>query len=57
MPIEIKELRVSIQVTEKKISKEEIENMIIRYLQSRDLILKEDVIIQMTKKEQQNNNR
>ena len=57
MPIEIKELRVSIQVTEKKISKEEIENMIIRYLQSRDLILKEDVIIQMTKKEQKNNNK
>ena len=57
MPIEIKELKVNIQVRDKSISVEEIEKIVLRILQKKEEIIKEDFINTISRKERNNKNR
>ncbi len=57
MPIEIKELRVNIQVRDKNFSLQEIEVLVLKLLQEHDDIIKEEFINTIAKKEKINNSR
>lgn len=57
MPIEIKELKVNIQVRDKSISIEEIEKIVLKILQKKEENLKEDFFHTISRKERNNKNR
>lgn len=51
MPIEIKELKVNIQVTDKSVTLREIENLVAKLLRNHDEIIKQDFMTTIIKKE------
>jgi|GEM_PF-2105811 len=57
MPIEIKELKVTIQVRDKGLSLQEIEKMVIRLLKENEINARQDIINTITKRETINNSR
>jgi hypothetical protein len=57
MPIEIKELKVNIQVTDKSVTLREIENLVAKLLRNHDEIIKQDFMTTITKKEKINSSR
>jgi hypothetical protein len=57
MPIEIKELKVNIQVTDKSVTLREIENLVMKLLRNHDEIIKQDFMTTITKKEKINSSR
>lgn len=50
MPIEIKELKVNIQVTDKSVTLREIENLVAKLLRNHDEIIKQDFMTTIIKK-------
>ena len=50
MPIEIKELKVNIQVTDKSVTLREIENLVAKLLRNHDEIIKQDNVTTIIKK-------
>lgn len=57
MPIEIKELKVNIQVTDKRVTLREIENLVAKLLRNHDEIIKQDFMTTIIKKEKINSSR
>ncbi|MEO5583030.1 MAG: hypothetical protein ABIR66_10070 [Saprospiraceae bacterium] len=57
MPIEIKELKVNIQVRDKSIPIEEIEKIVSNLIQKNEDVIKEDLISALSRKERLNKNR
>ena len=57
MPIEIKELKVNIQVTDKSVTLREIENLVAKLLRNHDEIIKQDFMTTKNKKEKINSSR
>lgn len=57
MPIEIKELKVNIQVRDKNISLQEIEKMVMKLLHDHEQSIKQDFINTISKKEKINTSR
>jgi len=57
MPIEIKELKVNIQVTDKSVTLREIKNLVMKLLRNHDEIIKQDFMTTITKKEKINSSR
>ena len=57
MPIEIKELKVNIQVTDKSVTLREIENLVMKLLRNHDEIIKQDFMTTIIKKEKINSSR
>ncbi len=57
MPIEIKELKVNIQVTDKSVTLREIENLVMKLLRNHDEIIKQEFMTTITKKEKINSSR
>ena len=57
MPIEIKELKVNIQVTDKSVTLREIENLVAILLRNHDEIIKQDFMTTIIKKEKINSSR
>ncbi|HQW70718.1 MAG: hypothetical protein IPO45_12475 [Saprospiraceae bacterium] len=57
MPIEIKELKVNIQVTDKSVTLREIENLVAKLLRNHDEIIKQDFMTTIIKKEKINSSR
>ena len=57
MPIEIKDLKVNIQVTDKSVTLREIENLVAKLLRNHDEIIKQDFMTTIIKKEKINSSR
>ena len=55
--IEIKELKVNIQVTDKSVTLREIENLVAKLLRNHDEIIKQDFMTTIIKKEKINSSR